>query len=199
MQTILYDYFIAEKYHVLCEESVWGDMWHVTDVIWTPVGGPQQHQAAPGNSNERWDMFQTSFKPLWEAPNNTKLLRKTRSKVRYVTDVIWTPVGGPYNSKLLGGNSNERWDVVIIGTPVGGPKLLWETLMIGEICDMLQMLLTPVGGPQQHKAAKGNWWKVRYVTCFRRHYTPRNEVIIPPATKLGGVYWNHPVRLSVRL
>ena len=30
-------------------------------------------------------------------------------------------------------------------------------------------------------------------------YTPRNEVIIPPATKLGGVYWNHPVRLSVCL
>ena len=24
-------------------------------------------------------------------------------------------------------------------------------------------------------------------------------VIIPPATKLGGVYWNHPVLLSVRL
>ena len=23
--------------------------------------------------------------------------------------------------------------------------------------------------------------------------------IIPPATKLGGVYWNHPVRPSVRL
>ena len=23
-------------------------------------------------------------------------------------------------------------------------------------------------------------------------------VFIPPATKLGGVYWNHPVRLSVR-
>ena len=23
------------------------------------------------------------------------------------------------------------------------------------------------------------------------------QVIIPPATKLGGVYWNHPVRLSV--
>ena len=31
------------------------------------------------------------------------------------------------------------------------------------------------------------------------YYTPRNEVIIPPATKLGGVYWNHPVRPSVRL
>ena len=24
-------------------------------------------------------------------------------------------------------------------------------------------------------------------------------VVIPPATKLGGVYWNHPVRPSVRL
>ena len=24
-------------------------------------------------------------------------------------------------------------------------------------------------------------------------------IIIPPATKLGGVYWNHPVRPSVRL
>ena len=23
------------------------------------------------------------------------------------------------------------------------------------------------------------------------------RVFIPPATKLGGVYWNHPVRLSV--
>ena len=31
------------------------------------------------------------------------------------------------------------------------------------------------------------------------HYTPRNEVIIPPSTKLVGVYWIHPVCLSVRL
>ena len=34
------------------------------------------------------------------------------------------------------------------------------------------------------------------VLCFLIH--SYRSIIIPPATKLGGVYWNHPVRPSVR-
>ena len=34
-----------------------------------------------------------------------------------------------------------------------------------------------------------------YTGC---HDLNLNQLIIPPATKLGGVYWNHHVRLSVR-
>ena len=32
---------------------------------------------------------------------------------------------------------------------------------------------------------------------YKRFYDITSFIIIPPATKLGGVYWNHPVRPSV--
>ena len=35
------------------------------------------------------------------------------------------------------------------------------------------------------------------VRSVPERYTHCMNMFIPPATKLGGVYWNHPVRLSV--
>ena len=42
---------------------------------------------------------------------------------------------------------------------------------------------------------------VLYGLCFHQGFcVSQTYLVIPPATKLGGgVYWNHPVRLSVRL
>ena len=44
------------------------------------------------------------------------------------------------------------------------------------------------GGGMQNVTSKGIWRKPKVI-----------NFIIPPATKLGGVYWNHPVRPSVCL
>ena len=64
--------------------------------------------------------------------------------------------------------------------------------------------LNPSQNPQ--KSAPHVYWAIHSILSYRYIEFKINKapvklqvhLIIPPATKLGGVYWNHPVCLSVR-